>query len=163
MKLILQLSSAVILLLAVLAEAGAADKTPAAGSAAPPAQRNKMTKMSVDEARKKAPFKVLEPAYLPKGVSYVETRYIEFGGRTFIVLQYEFTGQKRYFQVDEYPAGAPESAWPGTKEVQIGEYQGQAMLEHGMSAVRWTQNGTRLVVNGAIGEAEALKIARSFK
>ena len=150
-------------MLAVLAEAGAADKAPAAGSAAQPAQRNKMTKMSVDEARKKAPFKVLEPAYLPKGVSYVETRYIEFGGRTFIVLQYEFTGQKRYFQVDEYPAGAPESAWPGTKEVQIGEYQGQAMLEHGMSAVRWTQNGTRLVVNGAIGEAEALKIARSFK
>lgn len=120
-------------------------------------------KMSVEEARKKAPFKVLAPAYLPEGVRYLETRYIEYGADTFVVLQYEYTAGQRYFQVDEYPPTVAEVEMPGVEEIQVGSYKGQAQFQHGFTMVRWTQDGTRLMINGAIGQAEAMKVAQSFK
>lgn len=143
---------------------GACSNKPETGEAvdAQPDNRN-MTRISVEDARIRAPFKVFEPTYLPAGARHLETRYIEFDGQVFVVLQYEFEGQERYFQVDEYSPAVPESELPGTQAVQVGGHDGQALFQHGLSVVRWTQDGTRLMLNGAIGEAEALKVARSFK
>lgn len=135
---------------------------PTAPADAQPGTR-KMTKISVEEAKGRAPFKVLQPMYLPQGARYVETRYIDFDGQVFVVLQYGFEGQARYFQVDQYPATVPETDLPGTQELQIGNLKGQALFQHGFTMIRWTQDGTRLMLNGAIDEAEALKVARSFK
>lgn len=146
---------------------GAADRARASQDRRPAATGTQpgrsMTRMSTAEARRKAPFKVLEPTYLPAGARYVETRYIEFDGQVFVVLQYEFEGEKRYFQVDEYAPSVPETDLPGMQEVQVGPYKGTAVFQHAFTVVRWTQDGTRLMLNGAIDEAEALKVARSFK
>lgn len=160
-----------ILLVALFAAVsiGGCGKKPEAGSAQGQAaqsgipEHRGIKKMSVEEARKKAPFKVLAPAYLPEGVRYLETRYIEYGADTFVVLQYEYTGKQRYFQVDEYPPTVAEVKMPGVEEIQIGSFKGQAQFQHGFSMVRWTQDGTRLMINGAIGQAEAMKVAQSFK
>lgn len=170
MKFISYVSAGVLVLAGLLLNPRIATSNEAKPSAqngsteAPSANGNKMTKISLEEARKKAPFKVLEPSYLPKGARYLETRYIEFNGQTYVVLQYEYPGKKIYFQVDEYSGAAVEDQVPDIKEVKVGEYKGQLLVQHGgMSVLRWTQNGTRLVVNGAITEAEAFKVARSFK
>lgn len=128
-----------------------------------PGETRKMVKISVEEARAKAPFKVLEPSYLPADASYDETRYIEFDGQVFVVLQYKFSDLKRYFQVDQYSPAMPETELSGTKEVQIGGSKVSALFQHGFTVIRWTQDGTRLMLNGAIGEEEALKVARSFR
>ena len=157
-----------VVLLAAVSIGGCGKKPEAASSQGQAPQsgipeHRSIKKMSVEEARKKAPFKVLAPAYLPEGVQYLETRYVEFGSDTFVVLQYEFTAGQRYFQVDEYPPTVVEVAMPGVQEIQVGSYKGQAVFQHGFSMVRWTQDGTRLMINGAIGQAEALKVAQSFK
>lgn len=172
------LAFSALLIVAVLLSG--CDKKPVTGAAgqakpsqaqAPPADTpptiaqsdtRKMTRMSVEEARRRAPFKVLEPAYLPAGAVYDETRYIEFDGQVFVVLQYKFEGKDMYFQVDEYSPAVRELE-AGTQPVRIGDYDGEALLQHGFTLIRWTQDGTRLMLNGAIDEAEAMKVARSFK
>lgn len=157
------------LLVAAAVTAGCAESDNSAGYNQPKTQMpiaqpvaRSMTKMTIEEARSEAPFKVLEPAYLPEGVVYVETRYIEFENQVFVVLQYRYSGTERYFQIDEYLPTMPESDL-GMQEVQVGEHRAQASFQHGLSILRWTQGGTRLMLNGAINETEALKVASSFK
>lgn len=148
------------------------EKTPAAENASPLAGESNtgntsapgsMEKISTEEAGERAPFKVLVPGYLPPGTGYVETRYIIYQGQVFVVLQYEFEGRNRYFQVDQYLPSVPENELAGMQDVRIGELEGEALFQHGLTVVRWTQDGTRLMLNGAISREEAMKVAGSFK
>ena len=123
----------------------------------------RMTKMTIAEARAKAPFPVLEPAYLPAGARYIEARYIEFEGQVFVVLQYEFEGKDVYFQIDEYSPSVTEMELTDAQRVSFGKYDGDAMFQHGFTVIRWTQGGTRLMLNGAIGQDEAKKVAASVR
>jgi len=127
-----------------------------------PANR-RMTKMTIAEARAKAPFPVLEPGYLPAGARYVETRYIEFESQVFVVLQYEFEGKNVYFQIDEYSPSVTEMELSGTQQVSLGKYKGDALFQPGFTVIRWTQEGTRLMLNGAIEQDEAIKVAASVR
>lgn len=125
--------------------------------------KRRMTKMTLVEARMKAPFTVREPSYLPAGVRYVETRYIEFNDHVFVVIQYEFEGKDIYFQIDEYSPTVTEMELPGTQHVRLGKYDGEAVFQHGLTVIRWTQDGTRLLLNGAIDREEAIKVAASVR
>ena len=122
-----------------------------------------MTKMTIAEAREKAPFPLLEPAYLPAGASYMETRYIEFEGQVFVVLQYEFEGKKIYFQIDEYSPSVTEMDLPDTQQMSLGKYKGELMFQQGFTVIRWTQWRTRMMLNGVIGPEEAKKVAASVR
>lgn len=152
-----------VLAAVLIAGCGKKPESPGPAQSSMPEHRS-LKKMTVEEAKSKAPFKVLVPAYLPEGVKFVETRYVEYGDDTYVVLQYQFAGKEgRYFQVDEYPPRVREMPMPGTEEIQVGDHKGEAVFQHGFTMVRWTQDGTRLMVNGAIGRVEAMKVAQSFK
>lgn len=128
-------------------------------------RRMRLTKLPFEEARKRVAFRVWSPKSLPKGVELVESRLIEHEGASYVVQQYQWTKEKRLFQIDQYDATGPEPVWPeaDAEAVTVGGLPARLMkLGGGIHALRWTKGATRILVNGAVGREDILRVGESL-
>jgi len=118
--------------------------------------------LSLEEARARVGFKVLTPRYLPEGVRLKGARMVEVG-ETILVLEYEVAREGERFQITQSRAQPDPSPFPGAQRIMVGKFEGYLYAGDHLLVLRWTQEGTSIVLNGTFDRGTMLKIGESMQ
>lgn len=123
--------------------------------------------LPVEEARGQVGFKVLTPRYLPEGVRLKGARLVEVG-ETILVLEYEVAGEGGRLQITQSRAQPDPAPFPGAQRIAVGEFEGHlyvgdSYLGDNLVVLRWTREGTSIVLSGTFDRGTMLKIGESMQ
>ncbi len=123
--------------------------------------------LPVEEARNRVRFKMFTPRYLPEGVRLKGARMVEVG-ETILVLEYEVAGEGRRLQVTQSRAQPDPAPFPGAQRIAVGEFEGYLYvgdnyLGDNLVVLRWTREGTSIVLSGTFDRGTMLKIGESMQ
>ncbi|MBE0448922.1 MAG: outer membrane lipoprotein-sorting protein [Actinobacteria bacterium] len=118
--------------------------------------------MTLEEAKKSVDFTLYTPADLPKGIKLGNVQKIDIGGGAMINISYLVDGEENLHitQMKKDPNAPP---MPDAEEIKINGNDGKIVSMNEFTAVQWEQNGTTIIVEGALDKETILRIAKSMK